>query len=116
MAEKSDADRISELEAKIAQLERERASAPDLEWLRNSHTWRRTEYWANPKWHWVGAAGTLFMIALFAFGNWMADLKDRPGLDEPLEPGQERHTVMPDGSIKITYGPAIKDQKSSKTQ
>lgn len=116
MAEKSDAERIRELEARVAQLESTRASAPDLEWLRNSHTWKRTEYWAHPRWHWVGAAGTLFMIALFAFGSWFGDIKERPGPDEPLEPGQISHEAMGDGTIRVTYGTEVSDQKKQRSR
>lgn len=69
MTEKTDAERIRELEATVARLERERTNTPDLEWLRNSHAWKRTEYWAHPRWHWAGAAMTVIMIAVFYFGS-----------------------------------------------
>lgn len=111
MTEKTDAERIRELEATVARLEQERANAPDLEWLRNSHAWKRTEYWAHPRWHWAGAAMVVFMIALFSFGNWMAELKNRPVPDEPLEAGQVRRRPMPDGTVKLIYGPSTEDRK-----
>lgn len=105
MAEKSDAERVRELEARVAELEKARAEAPDLEWLRNSHFWKRTEYWAHPRWNKVGALFALLVVGFVVFSEW-TQYKPRP---HSKETGHEQagwvSTRYVNGD-KITSSPA----------
>ena len=47
MAERD--DELTQLKARVAELEA-RPSAGDLDWLKNSHVWRRAQFAASPGW------------------------------------------------------------------
>lgn len=47
MAERD--DELTQLKARVAELEA-RPSSGDLDWLKNSHVWRRAQFAASPGW------------------------------------------------------------------
>lgn len=55
---------IAELKAQIAEL-KARSPSTDLDWLKNSHYWRRLEYWSDPFWTKLTAIGRTVFIGVF---------------------------------------------------
>lgn len=62
---------IDELKARVAELEA-RPTADDLEWLKQSNTWKRAEFTASPGWLKFNVIGVSviwgFVILIFGLG------------------------------------------------